>query len=100
MGQITVFSGPERRRRWTDEQRLQILTEAFARGACPTEVVNRTGFAGDISARSLRGLGEWYQVGMIFVLHFLRRADHPASPLDQLLPWNWRTPQGLLSQAA
>lgn len=41
MGQITVFSGPERRRRWTDEQRLQILTEAFAPGACPTEVARR-----------------------------------------------------------
>jgi transposase len=29
-----------------------------------------------------------------------RIADHPASRLDQLLPWNWRTPQSLLSQAA
>jgi hypothetical protein len=34
MGQITVFSGPERRRRWSDEERLQILTEAFSPGAC------------------------------------------------------------------
>lgn len=41
MGQITVFSGPERRRRWTDEQRVQILAEAFAPGACPTEVARR-----------------------------------------------------------
>jgi transposase len=41
MGQVTVFSGPERRRRWSDEQRLQILTEAFAPGACPTEVARR-----------------------------------------------------------
>ena len=41
MGQITVFSGPERRRRWNDEQRLQILTEAFAPSACPTEVARR-----------------------------------------------------------
>lgn len=41
MGQITVFSGAERRRRWSDEQRLQILTEAFAPGACPTEVARR-----------------------------------------------------------
>ena len=42
MGQITVFSGPERRRRWNDEQRLQILTEAFAPGACPTDVARRS----------------------------------------------------------
>lgn len=41
MGQITVFSGPERRRRWTDELRLQILTEAFAPGASPTAVARR-----------------------------------------------------------
>ncbi len=41
MGQITVYSGPERRRRWSDEQRLRILTEAFAPGASPTEVARR-----------------------------------------------------------
>jgi transposase len=41
MGQITVFSGPERRRRWNGEERLQILTEAFSPGACVTEVARR-----------------------------------------------------------
>jgi len=41
MGQITVFSGPERRRRWSDEDRLQILTDAFAPGACVAEVARR-----------------------------------------------------------
>lgn len=33
MGQVTVFSGPERRRRWSEEERLRILSEAFAPGA-------------------------------------------------------------------
>lgn len=33
MGQMTVFSGVERRRRWSDEARLEILSEAFAPGA-------------------------------------------------------------------
>ena len=41
MGQIMVLSGPERRRRWSLEQRLEILAEAFAPGACPTEVARR-----------------------------------------------------------
>ena len=41
MGQITVFSGPERRRRWSDEERLQILTEAFSPGSCVSEVARR-----------------------------------------------------------
>lgn len=41
MGQVTVFSGPERRRRWSDEERLRILTEAFSPGACVAEVCRR-----------------------------------------------------------
>ncbi|NIJ15301.1 IS66-like element accessory protein TnpA [Sphingobium vermicomposti] len=41
MGQITVFAGPERRRRWSDEERLRILTEAFSPGACVAEVCRR-----------------------------------------------------------
>lgn len=33
MGQITVFFGPERGRRWSHEHRLRTLTKAFAPGA-------------------------------------------------------------------
>lgn len=41
MRQITVMSGPERLRRWTDEERLQILAEAAAPGACVADVARR-----------------------------------------------------------
>ncbi len=41
MGQVTVFSGPERRRRWSDEERLQILSEAFAPGVRVADVCRR-----------------------------------------------------------
>ncbi len=41
MGQMTVFSGPERRRRWTDAERLEILTEAFSPDACVAQVARR-----------------------------------------------------------
>ena len=41
MGQITVFSGPERRRRWSDGERVQILAEAFSPGTCVAEVARR-----------------------------------------------------------
>ena len=41
MGQVTVYSGPERRRRWTDAERLSILEEAFAPGACVADVARR-----------------------------------------------------------
>lgn len=61
MGQVTVFSGPERRRRWSEEERLRILSEAFAPGACVADVCRRH----DISSaliytwrRKLREAGE------------------------------------------
>ena len=41
MGQITVMSGPERRRRWSHDERLQILRDAFSPGACVAEVARR-----------------------------------------------------------
>lgn len=41
MWQITVMSGPERHRRWTDEERLRILAEAGAPGACVADVARR-----------------------------------------------------------
>src|SRR3546814_653064 len=41
MSQVTLFSGPERRRRWSEDERLQILNEAFAPGSCVAEVSRR-----------------------------------------------------------
>jgi len=41
MGQITVFSGPERRRRWSEDERLEILAETFSTGACVAQVARR-----------------------------------------------------------
>ena len=31
MSQVTLFSGPERRRRWSEDERLQILNEDLDR---------------------------------------------------------------------
>lgn len=41
MSQITVLTGPERRRRWSDEDKAVILGEAFGPGGCVTEVARR-----------------------------------------------------------
>lgn len=41
MGRITVFGGPERRRRWSAEEQRRILEEAFAPGACVAQVARR-----------------------------------------------------------
>jgi transposase len=41
MGQVAVYSEVERRRRWSDDERLQILDEAFSPGAVVTQVARR-----------------------------------------------------------
>lgn len=41
MGQVAVYSSIERRRRWSDEERLRILEEAFSPGACVSQVARR-----------------------------------------------------------
>ncbi|WP_010188380.1 transposase [Sphingomonas sp. PAMC 26605] len=41
MGAGTILAGPERRRRWSDEQREQILAEAFQSGARVCDVARR-----------------------------------------------------------
>src|SRR3546814_6731463 len=41
MSQITVLTGPERRRRWRPEDKLRILAEAFSPGDCVGAVARR-----------------------------------------------------------
>ena len=41
MSRIEVLSGPERRRRWSAEQKRAIVAEAFAPGASVCEVARR-----------------------------------------------------------
>jgi transposase len=41
VGRITIFGGPERCRRWSDEERVQILAEAFAPGTFVAQVARR-----------------------------------------------------------
>ncbi|MEX2746284.1 transposase [Rhizobium mongolense] len=41
MGHAVFLTGPERRRRWSLDDRAQILAEAFAPGAVVSEVARR-----------------------------------------------------------
>jgi transposase len=41
MTQVTVMTGPERRRRWNDDIRNEILAAAFSPGAVVAEVARR-----------------------------------------------------------
>ena len=41
MAQVTILAGPERRRRWSDEQRERILADALRPGARVCDVARR-----------------------------------------------------------
>lgn len=41
MSRVEVLSGPERRRRWSEDQKRAIVAEAFAPGASVSEVARR-----------------------------------------------------------
>ena len=41
MGQVTVLTGARRHRDWSDEERLEILREAFSPGAVVSQVARR-----------------------------------------------------------
>ncbi len=42
MSRVELISGPERRRRWSEEQKRAIVAEAFALGASASAVARRT----------------------------------------------------------
>jgi transposase len=41
MARVEVFTGPERRRRWSEEQKRAIVAASFAPGAAVSEVARR-----------------------------------------------------------
>jgi transposase len=49
MSQTSVITGPERRRSWSDEQKLELLAEAFGPGGSVADVARRA----DICTRLL-----------------------------------------------
>jgi transposase len=57
MTQIEVLSSPERRRRWTAEQKRWIVAEAFAPGASVCEVARRADVVPSLIYRWRRELG-------------------------------------------
>jgi hypothetical protein len=61
MSGVEVLSGPERRRRWSAEQKRSVVAEAFAPGASVCEVARRR----DVRAWAEGAIitGEWMIVG-------------------------------------
>jgi transposase len=57
MRHVEVLSGPERRRRWSEEQKRAIVAEAFAPGASVREVARRADIVAGQIYRWRRDLG-------------------------------------------
>jgi transposase len=54
MSQMTLLTGPERRRRWSEDERRQILTAAFAPGAIVADISRRYEISTSLIYVSLR----------------------------------------------
>jgi transposase len=61
MSRIEVLSGPERRRRWSAEQKQTIVAEAFAPGASVCEVARRVDLVPSLIYRWRQEPGDKYR---------------------------------------
>ena len=57
MGLVTVYSGAQRRREWSDDEKLALVAAAFANGAKVAEVARRAEVSASLLYRWRRQLG-------------------------------------------
>jgi len=75
MARVEVITGPERRRRWSDEQKRAIVNASFAPGAVVSEVARRA----DISSGQIyRWRQEFRATAAGFAQVLIAPAEGPA----------------------
>jgi transposase len=80
MARVEVITGPERRRRWSDEQKRAIVAESWAPGAIVSEVARRA----DIGpGQSYRWRKEFHAVSDGFALVLIAAPEVPASRAEE-----------------
>jgi transposase len=76
MARVEVITGPERRRRWSEEQKRAIVAESFAPGAVVSDVARRA----DISAGQIyRWRQELRATAAVFTPVLLAPAENRAA---------------------
>ena len=81
MARVEVITGPERRRRWSEEQKRAIVAESLAPGAVVREVARRADVgAGQIYRwrKELRAVGDGFAPVLIAAADMATAAGEPA----------------------
>ena len=78
-GRVEIITGPERRRRWSDEEKLQLVAEACRPGSSVSQVARQRG----ISASQLFG---WRRQALAKGLITDHRSDPSAAPALTFAP--------------
>ncbi|MBC7584992.1 MAG: transposase [Tardiphaga sp.] len=79
MGQITVFSGAERRRRWSMDEKRTLVAAAFAPGAIVSDVARAADLRANQIYRWRRDLGLAHAAEFAAVMVGTDSQDRPAS---------------------
>ena len=80
MGQITVFSGAERRRRWSTDEKRTLVAAAFAPGAIVSEVARAADLRANQIYRWRRGFAIEHASEFAAVMVSADSQDRSASP--------------------
>lgn len=91
MGQVTVFSGPERRRRWSEEERLSVsmLRTAINRAFKSRKLLHRAAIS--VKKSEIEGTTPWFRASEDQLIQMFRHAlvlDFPENASDkQIKKW-------------
>lgn len=81
MGLVTVYSGAQRRREWSDDEKLALVAAAFANGAKVAEVARRAEVSASLLYRWRRQLGRDAPAGFTPVAIGTMPVEAPAAPV-------------------
>jgi transposase len=84
MARVEVITGPERRRRWSAEQKRVIVAESLARGAVVTEIARRADVCPGQIYRWRREIGVGSGFAQVLIAPVRDGAGCPATPAIEI----------------
>ena len=84
MARVEVITGPERRRRWSAEQKRAIVAESLAPGAVVTEIARRAEIGPGQIYRWRRELGVGDGFTQVLIAPIGNNAGCPAAPVIEI----------------